>query len=369
MKSSNAPIAALIQRLSPKEVQQSSDRPSLKYSFALEVMGDAIDNPWLEQIRSWDESASPPAGPNGEDLRQRWKAYRWTLRKQIWGGGREAVELGNRLKLAAARAIVNKHPGATVMGVHLVAHEAFIWIDSQQLLIVGVAWPYTENGVREFLRTHFPRPAHEGETEAEYTARKFPPLADQALQYDSERDDSKIPERDSILPPTSTRNHACNLISARFPKGLEAKGPGCPNLKYSFAIDVLAGADNVPWLESIGLWDDSTTPPPPGPNGEDLRQRWEAYQFMFWKQLRQDLVPCTAAAVLSMAAGDYTGKRYRRFGSSGVKIVLHNTLTWIDSQKILIVGIDWPFAEKEVKGFIDLNFPESDYVGMKGLGF
>jgi hypothetical protein len=367
MKSSNAPIAALIQRLSPKEVQQSSDLPSLKYSFALEVMGDAIDNPWLEQIRSWDESAPPPAGPNGEDLRRRWKAYRWTLRKQIWDGGREAVELGNRLKLAAARAIVNQHPGATVMGVHLVAHEAFIWIDSQQLLIVGVAWPYTKDGVRAFVRTQFPQPAYEGETDEEYTARNFPPLEDQTLQYDPDRDDSKIPELASILPPTSIRNHACNLISAQFPKQLEEKGFARPSLKYSFAIDVLAGTDNLPWLESIGLWDDSMSPPP-GPNGEDLRLRWEAYQFTFWKQLRKDLVPSSATAILSMAMSSETGRKYRRFGTSGVKIVLHNTLTWVDSQKILIVGIDGPFAGKEVKEFIDLNFPESAYAGMKQFG-
>jgi hypothetical protein len=204
-------------------------------------------------------------------------------------------------------------------------------------------------------------------TDAEHAAQNFPPLADQTLQYDPERDGSKIPERDSILPPTSIRNHACNLISAKFPKDLEEKGFTRPSLKYSFAIDVLKGKSNAPWLESIGLWDDSTMPPL-GPNGEDLSKQWDAYQYAFWRRLREDLVPGTATALLNLAAGEYTGKRYRRFGSGGVKIVFHKTLTWVDSQKILIVGIDWPFAGKEVKEFIDLHFPESDYAGMKQYG-
>jgi hypothetical protein len=205
-------------------------------------------------------------------------------------------------------------------------------------------------------------------TDAEHLALNFPPLADQALQYDPERDDSRIVERSEILPPTSERNRKCNRISAESPTGLEEVGACRPNLKYCFAIDVLAGAGNIPWLESIGSWDDSTTPPPTGPNGEDLSARWWDYQFTFWQRLREDLAPVTAMTLLSMAAGEYTGKRYRRFGPDGVKIVLHNTLTWVDSQKILIVGIDWPFAGKEVKEFIDLNFPESAYAGMKQFG-
>jgi hypothetical protein len=153
---------ALISKLSPSSIEQSIALPSTKYSFALEVMGDTIDISWLERLRSWDEfAAAPPPGPRGEDLRQRWSDYAYTFWKQYRAADDRVATAGVGLRLAGARAIADKWPDATIMRVHLVAHKALIWVESQQLLIIGVRWPYGGQEVNDFIAAKFPEQVYQ----------------------------------------------------------------------------------------------------------------------------------------------------------------------------------------------------------------
>jgi hypothetical protein len=153
---------ALISQFFPSPIERSIAIPSAKYSFALEVMGSRIDISWLEHLRSWDEfAAAPPPGPQGEDLKQWWSNYADTFWKQCRASNDRAVNAGVGLRLAGGWAIADKWPGATLMRVHLVTHEALIWVESQQLLIIGVGWPYGGQEVNDFIAVNFPEQVYQ----------------------------------------------------------------------------------------------------------------------------------------------------------------------------------------------------------------